>query len=58
MPVVGWRLHWLACLTHQTNKTRRDPPGFDALESPLAPRKQRIRHFRRAKGDTFFPLGA
>jgi len=30
--------------------------GF--LESPFAPRKQRIRNFRGAKGDTYFPLDA
>ena len=30
--------------------------GF--LESPFALRKQRIRNFRGAKGDTYFPLDA
>jgi len=32
--------------------------SFGFFESPFAPRKQRIRNFRGAKGDTYFPLDA
>ena len=38
----------------------RTRPGTSAgfLESPFALRKKRIRNFRRAKGDSYFPLDA
>jgi|GEM_PF-2536063 len=43
---LRWRWRW--------RPPEASAAGF--LESPFAPRKQRIRNFRRAKGDTYFPI--